>query len=333
MPRPTTMRTRKIALADLEAFAAVARHGSFRRAALERGVSTSLLSQTMRRLEEQSGVPLLRRTTRSVALTEAGEYLLGQVRPALDQIGMALDGLNLFRSTSAGTVRINAPAPVAQFVLAPLAAEFLRQHPDMMIEICADAAKTDIVKSGFDAGVRFDGDLAQDMIAVPFGGDQKYCVVAAPSYLALHGAPTKPADLEQHACIRHRFPGGTIFSWCFTRHRQTVKIEPQGPLTVTDAMTAVSAARSGIGIAYVHEGYARMDVSTGTLVTLLEDWAPGIGKPYLYYPRQRQMVPSLRQFIDFLKNAALPQPAGIPPNPGAKPDGSGKTHLSAKRMR
>lgn len=292
---------RKISLPNLETFVCVAQHRSFRRAALERQVSASFLSQTMRRLETELGVALLRRTTRSVALTEAGEYLLASLAPMFEQLDETLDGLNRFRSTSAGTIRVNAPGPVAQYLLAPLAARFLQLHPDVHIEISSDAALIDIVSEGFDAGVRFDEELAQDMIAVPLGPEQAYCVVAAPSYLARHGTPASPDEIAQHACVEHRFPGGTIFAWCFRKGGKVHKVRPRGPLTVTDALAAANAAAGGAGLAYVPADYARAGIAAGELVPLLTDWEPGIGRPFLYYPRQRNMTLAMRRFIDFVK--------------------------------
>jgi DNA-binding transcriptional LysR family regulator len=299
---------RNIALSDLEAFASVAHHQSFRRAALERGVSVSLLSQTIRRLEEQLGVSLLTRTTRSVSPTEAGEELLANITPAFAQISGALDRVNRFRDTPIGLLRINAPAPIAQFLLAPLVARFLRQHPDIGLEIYADAGMTDIVQAGFDAGVRFGEDLAQDMVAIPLGPSQRYAVVASPEYLLGHECPRIPPDLTGHPCIRQRFPGGTIFHWTFLHDKEEASVIPKGPLTVNDAQIAVNAARHGAGFAYVHENYVGADIETGKLVRVLEDWSPGLGQPYLYYPKQRYMPASLRAFIDFIKKSETAKP-------------------------
>lgn len=290
-----------VPLSDLEAFACVARHGSFRRAALEREVSVSLLSQTVRRLEEQLGVSLFKRTTRSLALTQAGEDLLSNVTPAFAQIDNALDRINRFRDTAMGLLRINAPAPIAHFLLAPLGARFLRQHPDTSLEIVSDAAFVDIVEAGFDAGVRFGDDLAQDMVAVPIGHAQRYAVVAAPEFLASTPAPRTLAELDARACIRQRFPGGTIFQWSFCKGRKTENFVPRGPLTVTDAFSALNAARHGAGFAYVHENYASEDIARGSLVRVLDDWSPGLDRAYLYYPKQRHMTASLRAFVDFVK--------------------------------
>jgi DNA-binding transcriptional LysR family regulator len=291
-------------LPDLEAFAAVARLRSFRRAALERGVSPSLLSQTVRRLEEQVGVVLLQRTTRSVSTSQAGEELLRQLSPALMQIHDAVDRVNRHRESPVGSLRINAPAPVAQYLLAPLAAEFLKECPGVTLEIFADAAKTDLVRAGFDAGVRFESDLAQDVVAVRIGPAQRYSVVAAPSYFKAQGRPRLPEELSGHECIRQRFPGGTIFDWLFQRKGVTSRFVPHGSLTVNDAHIAVNAAAAGAGVAYVHEKYAGRELASGELLQVLKTWSPGLGPPFLYYPQQRYLPASLRAFIDFAKRRA-----------------------------
>jgi len=288
-------------LTDLEVFAAVARHRSFRRTAQQLGVSPALVSQTVRRLEQQLGVELFRRTTRSVALSPAGEQLLHPLAPALEEIGTAVEQVNMHRSVPMGRLRINAPAPIAQFLLAPLVADFQRSHPQVEMEIVAEAAKIDIVKEGFDAGVRFDDDLQQDAIAVAIGPPQRYAVVASPQYLRQHGAPRSPAALKQHPCIRRRFQGGSLFEWVFRRKGRQVRVSPEGSLTVNDALIAVHAAVAGAGIAYVNEHYVRREVEAGTLVRLLEDWSPGLGQPFLYFPKQRHVPAALRAFVDFAR--------------------------------
>ncbi|MES2901620.1 MAG: LysR family transcriptional regulator [Pseudomonadota bacterium] len=290
-----------IALSDLDAFVCIARFGSFKRAASERGVSVSLLSQTIRRLEQQLGVSLFNRTTRSLALTEAGEDLLSNVTPAFSQIGHAIDHVNRFRDTALGLLRINAPAPIAHFVLAPLGARFLGENPNMALEIVSDAAFVDIVQAGFDAGVRFGEDLAQDMVAIPIGQAQRYAVVASPGYLAGRAVPRTVDQLDPQACVRQRFPGGKIFQWDFKCGSETRQLAPRGAMTVTDALSAVHAACHGAGFAYVHEDYVTGAIADGALVRVLADWSPGIDQPYLYYPRQRHMPASLRAFVDFVK--------------------------------
>lgn len=294
-------------LPDLDVFAAVARHRSFRAAATERNVSVSLISQTIRRLEEQMGVALLTRTTRSVTPTAAGLTLLAQLEPGLAMIQKAVEELNAHRGSPLGSLRINAPAPVAQFLLAGLAARFLAQHPGVSIEITADAAKADIVRDGFDAGVRIDKDLQQDMVAVRIGTPQRYAVVGAPSYFSRRPMPKSPRELAGHDCIRRRFPGGGLQSWDFQRRHVAPEIAP-ARLVVNDAQVAVNAAVAGGGLAYVHEKYVERELAAGQLVRVLEGWSPGIGPPYLYYPRQRFLSAAMRAFVDFARAAVADPP-------------------------
>src|SRR5262245_313325 len=199
---PTDRTMRSPDLAELDAFVVVARHRSFRQAALERGVSASTLSQALRTLEERLGVRLLNRTTRSVALTDAGADLLARLVPALAELNEAVDHVNRYCDTVSGSLRINAPTAVVELLLAPMIADFMTEHPRLAVEIVAEDAFVDVVERGFDAGVRFEESIARDMIAVPLGPPQRLVVAAAPSYLAAHGRPEAPDDLLQHTCIR-----------------------------------------------------------------------------------------------------------------------------------
>jgi DNA-binding transcriptional LysR family regulator len=287
-------------LAELEAFAAIARARSFRKAATARGVSVSALSLTMRNLEERMGVRLLHRTTRSVSPTEAGHRLLQRLQPALDDIASAVDMVNDFRDRPTGTVRINAPIPALEICLAPLVRPFLAANPDVSLELVSDAARVDIVEGGFDAGVRFGEDLARDMIAVPLGGPLRYLVAGTPDYLRRHGTPEQPEDLLRHRCMRHRFPGGGIFPWEFEKDGRKVTITPEGPLTVNDPRMTLRAGLDGLGLARLPGEYLQPGITAGQLVPVLEDWCPQLPSWFLYYPSRRQMSSAFRTFLDFV---------------------------------
>lgn len=287
-------------LTELEVFAAVADARSFRGAAAARGVSASALSQTIRNLEERIGVRLLNRTTRSVAPTEAGEQLLRRLRVVFREVAEAVDDIDDYRRKPTGTVRINAPAPAIEFVLAPLAKDFLDEYPDVRLELISDATKIDIVDSGFDAGVRFGEELARDMIAVPLGPTLRYIVIGAPAYFTRNGIPRGPDDLLRHACIRQRFPGGAIFAWQFDKDERNVTIVPEGRLTVNDAHQVVRAVRDGMGVGWVIEDYAQPFLKSGEVIQVLDDWCPRIPAWYLYYPGRRQMPSAMRAFLDFV---------------------------------
>lgn len=289
-------------LADLQAFACVARLRSFRRAALELGVSPSALSHTVNGLESRLGVRLLHRTTRSVAPTEAGQGLLERLAPALLDIDAALDEVNAFRDSPRGTLRLNAPRVAAEYVLAPLASRFLRAHPGMQLEIVADDALVDIVAAGFDAGVRFGERLQQDMVAVPLGGPQRFVVVASPAYLAAHGTPAEPHELARHRCIRVRFPSGAVYRWAFEKDGEKQEVEVRGPLEVGEMPLMIRAAEDGLGLAYVYEPCARAALDAGRLRSVLDDWRPPEPGFFLYYPSRRRLPAGLRAFVDLLQS-------------------------------
>ncbi|TQV75815.1 LysR family transcriptional regulator [Denitrobaculum tricleocarpae] len=302
---------RQAKLADLEAFAAVARARSFRRAATERGVSASALSQTIRNLEERLGTRLLNRTTRSVALTPAGEAFFHRLEPAFDDIGDALDEVQSFDGEPTGHVRINAPAPAIESVFAPLMSAFLHRYPRISLELIADASYVDIVAEGFDAGVRFGQEVAQDMIATLISPPIEYMVVGAPEYFATHGIPKHPGELRNQDCIRQRFPGGAIFKWHFSHNGEEISFLPEGRLTVNDAHHAIRAARETVGVARAPLHYVEADLQAGRLERVLADWSPLLPGWYLYYPSRRQTPPAFKALLDFLKERSRQDRQGI----------------------
>jgi DNA-binding transcriptional LysR family regulator len=287
-------------LRDLDAFAAVARTRNFRRAAIDQGVSVSSLSQRLRGLEERLGVRLLNRTTRSVALTEAGELLLSRVAPAMQDVNGALDEVRGLRGVPSGRLRINAPPPAIDLVLAPMVAPFLAAFPQVEFEIVGDSRFVDIVAEGYDAGVRYGEHLAQDMIAVPLGPPQRYAVVASADYIAQHGRPKHPKDMLNHRCIRIRYGSGMLPDWEFEKAGHVVKVSPPAKLIVNYPAVARRAARDGFGFWLTMEGYVREAVKSGELVSVLDDWCEPFPGPFLYYPSRRQTPSALAAFIGFV---------------------------------
>jgi DNA-binding transcriptional LysR family regulator len=288
-------------LAEMNAFVAVAERRSFASAAVQLGISRSRLSETIRELEGRLGVRLLNRTTRSVAPTAAGERLLAQIRPLLDDFDAVLDSINAFRDKPAGLLRLTVLPPGATFMLAPLLSRFLAQYPAINLEISVDAALTDIVAGRFDAGMRAGDRVERDMIALRIGEEIRSVVVAAPDYLARHKRPTTPQDLGSHNCIRIRFPSGVILPWQFEKKGRQVEVAVEGRLTVNDPELAVKAALDGVGVLYTALGYAAPDINAGRLVPLLEDWRTPAAAIFLYYPGRRQVPVPLQAFIDFLR--------------------------------
>jgi DNA-binding transcriptional LysR family regulator len=285
------------------AFARVAHHASFTRAADELGVSASALSQTVRTLEAQLGVRLLHRTTRRVALSEHGARFLEQVKPGLAQIEAAFLDLDTVRDRPAGRLRITLPRVVADQLVMPWLPSFLARYPQIEVELCVDSALVDVVAEGFDAGIRLGECLARDMIAVPLGPMQRQVICAAPDYFRRHPPPQTPADLVDHDCIVHRMSNGRRMAWEFTRDGRDFEVEVSGTLVFNDSGLTHAAALAGLGLAPGFESVVAADVAAGRLLRVLDDWQQPFAGFYLYYPAREHLAPKLRVFIDHLRAA------------------------------
>ncbi|RWR02318.1 LysR family transcriptional regulator [[Pantoea] beijingensis] len=298
----------KSELSDLRAFVAVAKAGSFRTGARESGASASGFSEAVRRLEAQTGVRLLHRTTRSVVPTEAGRLLLSRLLPALGEVEAALDSVNQYRDKPVGTLKLNVPISAARLVLPAILPSFLNAYPDIQMEIITEESFVDIFAAGCDAGIRYDERLEQDMIAVPIGERvQRFALAAAPAYLERHGHPTHPHELMNHTCIRGRFPGGNTPVWEFVKDQETILIDAHGPLIVRIGSAVdlgVAVAVAGCGLVYLFEEWLQPQFASGELVPVLEPWWPSFSGPFLYYSGRRFVPAPLRAFIDFIKQTA-----------------------------
>jgi DNA-binding transcriptional LysR family regulator len=289
-------------LGDLIAFVAVAEERSFTRAAARLGISQSALSQAMRRLETRHEIRLLTRTTRSVLPTDVGEELLRAIAPAFGEIEAGLAALNRHRERPSGNFRITAGDHAVETVLWPVLSDFLRQHPEIKVELTTDAALQDIVAQRYDAGVRLGEQVAKDMIAVRIGPDIRMLVVGTPSYLADAGIPQTPQDLTAHDCINMRFPThGGLYVWEFEKEGREVNVRVEGQLVFNKTAQIVEACLAGYGLAFVMEDHVREHIAAGRLVHVLGDWSPPFAGYHLYYPSRRQPHPAFKQLVDALR--------------------------------
>lgn len=290
--------------AQLTAFVAVAEHRSFTRAAQHLGLSTPSLSQAIRGLEETFGVRLLNRTTRSVALTEAGEQLLLHLNPVLEGVDHAIDAVNAFRDTPGGTLRLTVHPLAAVTVFGPLIARFSSAYPLIELDVSVDIACRDIVSEHFDAGIQFRSNIAQDMIAVPVAANFRVVTVASPDYLQRGATINTPADLGAHNCIRYRWDNAVSNTWIFNGAGSGEKtdVAVDGSLSVNDHALALRAALDGVGVAQFPEALVEPLIDEGKLVPLLADWAPEWPGFYLYYSSRRHVPVKLRSLIDLVRN-------------------------------
>jgi DNA-binding transcriptional LysR family regulator len=288
-------------LSELAAFDAVARHRSFRRAGEERGVTASAVSHAVSNLEARMGIRLLNRTTRSVSLTDAGAMLLSRLSPAFADIGSAVDGVNQFRDSPFGKVRINAPNSIAPFVLGPVMGSLIEANPNLELEIIATDRLVDIAGDGFDAGIRLGESLREGMTAVKIKPRLRFAVVGSPAYFQKRPIPLVPADLRQHVCIQNLYPSGRRYAWEFRQGGKIVEYQPSGPVATDDHELMVQAALAGLGLAYVWEKRAEREIGDGLLVRCLEPWCEPEDWLYLYYPTRKYLSAGLRAVIQAMR--------------------------------
>ncbi|MFK0332454.1 LysR family transcriptional regulator [Rhizobium sp. NPDC090275] len=288
-------------LAQLAVLATVAERRSFRAAAKELEIAPSAVSHAVSSLEESLGIRLLARTTRSVAPTEEGRLLLQRLKPALDEIGIALEAVSEAGGRPAGTLRVTAPRFASDILLAPRLGEFHNRYPDITLEIANEDGFIDIVREGFDAGIRLEESLEVDMIAVRASPNLTTVIAASPDYFKRHPKPLHPSDLVNHRCIKRRFTNGTIYRWEFEKDGRELVVPVDGPLIVSEDRLALIAALNGVGLAYLFDLRVEDELASGKLVRVLEDWCAPYPGPFIYYPSRRQMRPALRAFIDFFR--------------------------------
>lgn len=288
-------------LDDLAAFASVARHRSFTRAAAELGLSPSALSHAMKALEVRLGIRLLARTTRSVAPTAAGEQLLRSLDPALKQMAQGLASLADWRGAPSGTVRLATFGYAARTILAPRLPRFLLDHPDVSVEVIVEDRLIDLVAGGFDAGIRLGETVERDMVTVPVGPDLRTVVVGTHAYFARHTAPETPADLIRHVCVNYRLlGGGGLLPWEFEDAGREVRLRVPGQIIVNDEVLAGATVRAGAGLGYMMEHDVADEIADGRLVQVLAAWCPSYPGCRLYYP-DRRVTPALRALIGALR--------------------------------
>ncbi|WFU56968.1 LysR family transcriptional regulator [Bradyrhizobium pachyrhizi] len=287
---------------DLLAFVAVARERSFTRAAAKLGIVQSTLSHTIKRLESQMGLRLLTRTTRSVGLTEAGERLQQSLAPRIEEIERDIAALMSLRDTPSGTIRITLSDHALEKAVWPRLSSVLKKYPDIKVEFSLDTGFRNIVKDGFDAGIRLGESVEKDMIAVRIGPDWRLVAVASPTYLKEHPKPRHPKDLIKHICIKRRQAAGGHYVWEFAKNGAELRARVEGQVTFNDSRAMIDAALKGFGIAYVPEDMAAQHVQSGELVVVLDDWSPKFEGYFIYYPTSRQNSAAFKVVVDALRH-------------------------------
>jgi DNA-binding transcriptional LysR family regulator len=286
----------------LATFALVAEERSFRAAADRLGVTRSAVSQTIRRMEETLAVALVRRTTRSVSLTEDGERLYSEVAPAIAELDAALSAIGDVRGRPRGQLRLAVSSIAESFLSGAMLAAFAEVYPDVELDITVTDEEFDIVAEGYDAGVRLGEVIAQDMIAVPVSGEQRQLAVCSPGYIDRFGRPSHPRELTSHRCIGWRpAPKVAPYRWEFAENGTEFSVAVKPEITTNDMALMTSLACAGAGITFGMQESFRAWIEQGNLVPVLEDYSPSFTGFYLYYPSRRNMAAKLRAFVDHVK--------------------------------
>lgn len=292
-------------MTELEVVLAVARHSSFRAAALELGMSTTAVSSALAGLEARLKVRLFNRSTRSVALTEAGQRFVARITPAVAEIQRASEEVSVEPDVPSGTLRISAPPETTLMLLQPLLCEYVRRYPQMRVDVVTEPRMIDIVAEGFDAGIRLAESVPQDMIAVPITPDIRMLIVASPDYLAQYGTPQEPEDLTHHHSIGMRMSHGGIYRWELERDGSKLQIDMPVRMSFSEIRAIRQAVLSGIGLGFISEWLVRDDLVSGTLVPVLQPWCQPFGGLRLYYSGRRHVPARLRALIELIHELEL----------------------------
>jgi DNA-binding transcriptional LysR family regulator len=293
----------------LSAFVAVARHRSFAAAARHLGISTSALSQSVRQLESRLGVTLLTRTSRTVALTDAGRRLFENAGAAVDQALESLRTVSVRPGEVTGRIRLSVPTSASALVLARLVPTFLARHPKVEVEVVVENRFVNIVSEGLDAGIRLSEAIERDMVQLRLSEPGRFVVAGAPSYLARRGTPEKPQDLLQHDCIGIRTTQhGARYAWELERGKKTWRVPVQGSVTTNDPHLMRLLALEGVGLVYLFEPEVADELRRGSLRVVLESYAAAVPGFFLYFPSRSQVSPAFRSFVDVARELMVRSP-------------------------
>ncbi|PDT00604.1 LysR family transcriptional regulator [Rhizobium chutanense] len=284
---------------EMRAFLEVARERSFTRAASKLGVTRSALSHTISALEARLGIRLLSRTTRDVAPTAAGARLVESIQPHFEGIAAEVGAISALRDKPSGHIRLVCPDDAVDLVFRPRLPAFLRDYPDISVELIVDNGFTNIVERQFDAGVRLGEAIARDMVAARIGPDVAYTVVGSPEYFAGRVVPAAPHDLTDHNCVNLRLPtSGALYAWEFEKDGREFSVRVEGQLVMSNIGPAINAALDGVGLSYVPRDLVRRYLDSGQLTEVLADWAPTFQGYHLYYPSRRHLSPAFSAFVE-----------------------------------
>jgi len=291
---------------QLIVFHAIADEGSIHGAARKMNIASPSVSQSLKKLEQTVGLPLFIRTTRRIELTEAGQKLRDETTSSMQSLSYVLESVQGSSDVPNGKVRVTLPRFVYQLFLKRIFAEFCDLYPQIELEVSISDEAVDIIKEGFDLGIRIGDRVEEEMVATLLTPAMKDAVFASPDYIQRHGMPKKLADLHDHKLIQYRFIASNLLAPLEMMHgNQKVVVDMPAGLIINDTDMMIDAAKQGIGIGRILEPIVKNELEEGTLLPVLkEKWVtcPGL---YAYFPQHSQKARRIRVFIDFLKEKSI----------------------------
>jgi DNA-binding transcriptional LysR family regulator len=291
----------RVDFADLRLFLTIVRRRSFKTAAIEHGLTASAVSHAMRRLEERLGARLLNRTSRAVSPTELGLDLAAKIADGFDAIGSALEAVQAPGAGRFSELRINVFADAAHLLIAPALPEFVRQCPDTRLTVVVDDRPIEIAAEGYDAGIRYGHHVPEDMVAVTLTGPQRWIIAGSPAYLQARGTPKAPADLADHTCLQLLLGDNSSYRWELGHDESAQRLRVPGLITINDTATTISAAKAGLGLAYLLEARISAELAEGSLVRVMEDHASPGDPFHIYYDSRRHANSALRTLTNIIR--------------------------------
>ena len=286
-------------LNDIAVFVRVVDSGSFTAAAERLGISKSVVSKYVTRLEDRLGARLLNRTTRRLSLTEAGRVFYERSRKGLADIEDAQAEVSRLQGEPRGTLRLNAPMSFGILHVAPALPEFLNLHPDVTVDMNLDDRIVDMIEEGFDVSVRI-SELPDSSLVARRLGPCRHAIVAAPAYLERCGTPRTPEELRNHNIITYRYQESAL-EWHFlTPGNKPISVAVSGSLMMNNSLAVREALLEGVGITRTPTFVVGKDIQEGRLIPVLREYQILEVTIFLVYPQRRHLSPKVRAFVDFM---------------------------------
>ncbi|WP_183882686.1 LysR family transcriptional regulator [Rhizobium sp. BK512] len=279
----------------------MAEAGSFSEAVRRLGMTPSAVSQAVKSLEAKLGAPLLRRSTRSVSLTDVGSDYLAVAAPALSALRRAADDAAGRGGRPSGPLKLTMSRAPFDMMIGDALVAFKDAYPQVQLEIAVEAKMVDIVKEGYDAGLRYGGSISKEMVAVRVAPESEAVLVASEQYLSSRGTPQDTTDLMTHRCVLCRSQvSGLLLPWRLDRGSESFDVTPVDATIVHDLASQIDLAAKGIGIVLAPIASVERHLASGDLVRVLPEWSSRREALFLYSPSRRHQSAALRAFVAFL---------------------------------